>query len=82
LDFSPSTYRCVPVPIGSRFRVAVENFAAWKDSIGEQCKSRVTDLVEPNFYGALTTQCSRRQTGTDERLADDPSFKEPTNATK
>ncbi len=70
VEFSPKGYRCVPVPLSTRYRVAVEHFASWEESLGEECKSRVKDLVEPNFYGALTTRCSRRNTGADERLSD------------
>ena len=47
----------------------MEDYASWKDSVGERWKSRVMDVVEPNFYGALTTRCSRRKTDADERLA-------------
>lgn len=68
VDFSASRRRCVPVPVGVTFRVAVEDLASWKDSVPASCASRVLDVVEPNFYGAVTTRCAQRSTDGDERL--------------
>ena len=72
VEFSTKSYRCVPVPIGAPFWVVVEHFASWKESVGSRCESRVKDLVEPNFYGSLTTRCSRRRFDADERRSDYP----------
>lgn len=80
VDFSPSARRCVRVPRGATFRVTVEDFASWKDSMPESCASGVLDLVEPNFYGALTTRCAKRNTEADEHLADAATPSAPPDA--
>ena len=77
MEFSAERYRCVPVQIASHFRVTVENYSSWKDGIGGQCESRVVDVVEPNFYGALTSRCSRRKTDADERFSEYSTSKVP-----
>lgn len=69
VDFSASRRRCVRVAAGATFRVTVEDFASWKESVPATCASQVVDLVAPNFYGALTTRCAKRNTDADERLA-------------
>lgn len=68
VELSASRRRCVRVPVGATFRVTVEDTASWRDSVPATCASRVLDVVEPNFYGAVTTRCAQRSTDADERL--------------
>lgn len=68
VEFSASRRRCVRVPVGATFRVTVEDTASWKDAVPATCASRVLDVVEPNFYGAVTSRCATRDTSGDERL--------------
>lgn len=76
IEFSDNHWRCVPVSkeIPAETRITIENFGkpwrSWKIGSPYSCPAHIADLTRQNWYTAIDTSCSRRDTAGDERLED------------
>lgn len=67
VEFSPTTWRCLPVPVGKSFMYQIENHGAlfYSDRMTvptTPCPTGRVDLTRPNFYGSMWANCSKRKT--------------------
>ena len=66
VEFSRTTWRCLPAPVGKSFLYQIENhgtlFYADRMTIPTTpCPTGRVDLVRPNFYGSMWAKCSKRK---------------------
>lgn len=71
-ELSPTRWRCVPLPIGVKALVAIQD-QAQRTVIEPSCPTRRVDVSYNDFYGGLSAHCSRRRkVQQDELLPDYP----------
>ena len=66
--FSPTRWRCVPVPLETKVHVTIDTIAGIDVSVPAACASRTFDMIGPNGYGAVFFRCSTRTRADDEEL--------------
>jgi hypothetical protein len=69
VELSPTTWRCLPAPIGKSFKYQIENHGKlfYSDRMTiptTPCPTGRVDLTRPNPYGSMWARCSKR-TNTD-----------------
>lgn len=63
--FSPSSWRCVRVPLGRKEHVSMGSIGV-DVTVPATCDSHTMDMQGPNFYGAVFFRCSTRRRAHDE----------------
>jgi hypothetical protein len=66
--FSPTRWRCIPVPLETKVHVTIDTIAGIDVSVPAACASRTFDMIGPNGYGAVFFRCSTRGRADDEEL--------------
>ncbi|HVK88095.1 MAG TPA: hypothetical protein VM513_28440 [Kofleriaceae bacterium] len=66
VEFSGTTWRCLPAPVGKSFTYHIENHGTpfYSDRMTiptTPCATGRVDLTRPNFYGSMWANCSKRK---------------------
>lgn len=67
-ELSAKNWRCVPLPVGVRTRVAINEHSD-QVVIDKGCKSQRVDVYVDSQYGSLRSKCSTRRASEDEFLS-------------
>lgn len=75
-ELSPTRWRCVPLPIGVKVLVAIQDQAD-RTMIAPSCPTRRVDVSYNDFYGGLSAHCSRRRKVQQDEFLPDYQYQPP-----